>query len=87
MSPETLFQSGGIAFVVLAVMAFEALMLARYMRRLPVILGGLGAGACLVLALRAALLQQGWAMIALFLALSFVFHAFEVVQWLRQARQ
>jgi hypothetical protein len=62
-------------------------VLARQIRHMPAILGGLGAGACLVLALRAALLQQGWPQIALFLAISFVFHAFEVRQWLRQAKQ
>lgn len=83
MTMEPLFQSGHIAFVILAVMALEALILARYFKRLPAMFAGLGAGACLVLALRAALLQQGWTMIAIFLALSFVFHITEIRQWLR----
>ncbi len=83
MSFEALFQSGHIAFIILAIMALEGIFLARYFKRLPAMFAGLGAGACLVLALRAALLQQGWAMIALFLSLSFVFHITEIRQWLR----
>jgi hypothetical protein len=86
MSFETLFQSGNVAFIILAVMALEGFIFARYFKRLPAMFFGLAAGACLVLALRAALLQQGWAMIAIFLALSFVFHIMEIRQWLRLAK-
>jgi MFS superfamily sulfate permease-like transporter len=83
MSFEALYQSGNIAYVILALMVVEALVLARYFRRLPGLLTGLFAGACFVLALRAALLQQSWMMIGSFLALAFVFHVTEVWQWLR----
>jgi hypothetical protein len=83
MSFEALYQSGNIAYVILALMVIEALVLARYFRRLPGLLTGLFAGACFVLALRAALLQQSWMMIGSFLALAFVFHVTEVWQWLR----
>jgi hypothetical protein len=83
MSFESLFQSGHIALVILAIMALEAVVLARYFKRLPALFAGLAAGACLVLALRAALLQQGWIMISIFLSLSFVFHVTEIRQWLR----
>lgn len=86
MSFEALFQSGDIAFALLAIMLVEALALAVYARRFPGILLGLAAGACLILALRASLLQQSWQMIALFLVMSFVFHIVEIAQWLRLAR-
>jgi MFS superfamily sulfate permease-like transporter len=85
MSIETLFQSGTIAFVILAVMLAEAVFFARYFKRFPSMITGLAAGACLVLALRAALVGQGWFVIATFLALSFVFHLMEIRQWLRLA--
>ena len=86
MSLESLFTSGNVAFLIVAVMLAEALFFARYVKRFPGILAGLAAGACLVFALRAALLQQGWTSIAFFLALSFVFHALEILQWLRLAK-
>jgi CBS-domain-containing membrane protein len=86
MSMEALFSSGDIVFVILAIMLAEALVLMRHMRRQPGLWLGLAAGACLVLALRAALLQQGWAVIAGFMLASFVFHGLEVWQWLRPAR-
>jgi MFS superfamily sulfate permease-like transporter len=86
MSLDVLFQTGNIALLVLAIMAAEALFFARYFKRFPGMLLGLAAGACLVLALRAALLQQGWTSIALFLSLSFVFHVMEILQWLRLAK-
>jgi MFS superfamily sulfate permease-like transporter len=86
MSLDVLFQTGNIAWIVLAIMAAEALFFARYFKRLPGMLLGLAAGASLVLALRAALLQQGWTSIALFLSLSFVFHVMEILQWLRLAK-
>jgi MFS superfamily sulfate permease-like transporter len=83
MSFEVLYSSGNIAYVILALMALEALLLSRFFKRLPGLLTGLLAGACFVLALRAALLQQGWEIIASFLALAFAFHVTEVWQWLR----
>jgi MFS superfamily sulfate permease-like transporter len=83
MSFEALYQSGNIAFVILVLMAVEAVLLSRFFKRLPGLLTGLVAGACFVLALRAALLQQSWMVIGSFLALAFVFHVTEVWQWLR----
>ncbi len=83
MSFEALFQSGNIAILILAIMLAEALFFARYLKRFPGMLAGLAAGACLVLAMRSALLQQPWSSIAIFLSLSFVFHVLEILQWLR----
>lgn len=83
---QQLFQSGDIVFLFLAVMAAEALFFARHAKRFPSILTGLCAGASLVLALRAALLDQGWEMIAVFMTVGGLFHAVEVWQWLRLAR-
>ena len=83
MSFEALYQSGNIAYIILALMLGEAVLLSRFFKRLPGLLTGLIAGACFVLALRAALLQQHWTVIGSFLALAFVFHVTEVWQWLR----
>lgn len=83
MSFEALFQSGNIAILILAIMLAEALFFARYLKRFPGMLAGLAAGACLVLAMRSALLQQPWSSTAIFLSLSFVFHVLEILQWLR----
>jgi hypothetical protein len=83
MSMEALFQSGNIAVIILAIMAAEVLVLAKLFKWSPALYAGLAAGACLVLALRAALLQQDWIIIAFFLALSFMFHLTELWQWRR----
>lgn len=87
MSMGGLFESGAVTLLILAVMAVEAVLLRHYLRALPVLAAGLAAGAALVLALRAALLQQHWHMIALFLVLSFVFHLVEIQQCLRLAKR
>jgi hypothetical protein len=87
MSLEALFQSGNIAVLIIAIMVAEAILLAPVFKRIPGMLAGLAAGACLVLALRAALLQHAWPSIAIFLCLSFVFHVMEILQWLRLAKQ
>jgi hypothetical protein len=79
--------SGAVAWLMLAVMLAEIVVLARLWRRLPVMLWGLLAGAALVLALRAAVLDHGAAWIVAFISLSFVFHVLEVRQWLRLAKQ
>lgn len=86
MSLQSLFQSGNVAFIIVAIILAEGLFFARYIKRYPGLLAGLAAGAFLVLALRAALLQQSWTVIALFLFLSFAFHILEVLQWLRLAK-
>jgi hypothetical protein len=86
MSFETLFQSGQVVWVIIGVMVLEAIVLMSYLRRFPAMAASLAAGACLVLALRAALLQQNWTYIALFLLLGFVFHILEIWQWMRIAK-
>lgn len=86
MSLEALFQSGNIAVLIIVVMLAETLFFARYFRRFPGMFAGLAAGACLVLALRAALLDQAWTNIAFYLSLSFFFHIMEIRQWLRLAK-
>jgi hypothetical protein len=83
---EQFYQSGNVAFLILAIMAAEALYFARHARRFPFMLTGLVAGACIVLALRAALLQQGWMVVGFFLAIGAIFHIIEIWQWLRMAR-
>jgi hypothetical protein len=84
---EEFVQSGYVALFILAVLALEALYFARYVRRFPAFLSGLASGAFMALALHAALLQQGWRMIAAFLFLSGVFHATEIWNWLRLVRR
>lgn len=87
MSLDVLFQSGNIAFLIVGIMFAEFLFFARHFKRFPAIFAGLAAGACLVLALRSALLQHEWTTIALFLLFSFVFHMMEILQWLRLTKQ
>jgi hypothetical protein len=87
MTMDVFFQSGHVAFVMLAVMVLELWLLRRYLRHMPIIAAGLGAGACLVLALRSALLDHGWPVISIFLIMSFGFHLLEIQQCLRLARR
>ena len=87
MTMGALFQSGHVALVMLGVMALELWLLRHHLLRMPVIAAGLAAGACLVLALRSALLGHGWPIIALFLVMSFLFHLVEIRQCLRIAKQ
>lgn len=86
MSLEALFQSGDITYLFIAVMAVEALLFAGCFKRIPGLFAGLAAGACLVLALRSALLDQPWTFVAFFVSLSFVFHVMEIRQWLRHPK-
>ncbi len=71
-----LFASGRIADLILAVLAVQSLTLALWHRRtgrgIPPaeLLGFALAGACLLLALRAALTGAAWPMVALWLALA-----------------
>jgi CBS-domain-containing membrane protein len=83
MNLESLFATGNVAFLIGAIILIEALVFARHLKRFPGMLAGLAAGACLVFALRAALLHQSWTSIAVYLVLGFVFHALEILQWLR----
>ena len=86
MTIEGFFQSGHVAFVMLAVMALELWLLRHHLRNLPMIAPSLAAGACLVLALRSALLGHSWIAIALLLVSSFGFHLLEIHQCLRHAK-
>jgi hypothetical protein len=86
MNFEALFQSGNIVWVIILIMAGEAIILRSYMKQVPAMAASLAAGGCLVLALRAALLQQSWIYVALFLSLGFVFHILEIWQWMRIAK-
>ena len=75
-----LFASGRIVDLVLAITALEAALLLAYHRRTgrgPApkdVVGMLLAGACLMLALREALVGAEWRWIALWLAAAFVAH-------------
>lgn len=86
MSLESLFNSGDIAFLALAVIVAEIVFLARNIRENAPLIYGLAAGACLLLALRAALADAHWHQTALFLAGSLLFHIMEVRRWLRPGR-
>ena len=80
-----MFQSGVIVDVILAFMAVElfVLILVRKQPWLRVqlieLMVNLGAGAALLLALRAALLASAWPRIALWLLMALVFHLWELV--------
>src|SRR6476659_9834869 len=79
-----LFASGRIALLVLGVMLVEGVVLLALARRsgavrLFPIAANLASGACLVLALRAALVDAPWTLTALWLGLSFAAHAADLV--------
>jgi hypothetical protein len=77
---EALFASGRVVDIALALMLLEAAWLWVYRRMRgrafpPADLAwNLAAGACLLLALRAALTQAGWPWVALFLSAALVAH-------------
>ena len=81
---EQFITSGAVTVVILCVLVIEAVIVSVYLvrrnqkPRLPGFLAGLAAGGCLVLALREALTNGGWVMIAIFLTLSFLAHAIEL---------
>jgi hypothetical protein len=83
---DELIGSGFITLVILSILAAEALFYLFYLKRLRGMLATLAAGACLVMALRAALLDHSTAELALFLALGFIFHVLEVWQWLKMSK-
>jgi hypothetical protein len=84
---EEFFTSGHVVYLILALMLVEVIVLAKFLRRVPAMFWGLCAGGCLVLALWAALVAQGAALIGLFLTMSFVCHLLEVQQWLSLAKR
>jgi hypothetical protein len=75
-----LFTSGRIADVILGLVLLEAVALIVYWRRTrrgvaPAdVIFNLGAGACLLMALRGALMQTGWHATAFWLAAALVAH-------------
>lgn len=84
MTPEEFVSSGRAADLVLAAMAIEfAVLLARRGDR-PIGAAAMGAalalapGACLVLALRAALVGEGWPLIAFWVAASLPLHLLDL---------
>ena len=83
---DELVGSGAITSIVLAVLAAEGLFYILYFKRLRKMLATLAAGACLVLALRAALLHRPSGELAFFLTLGFLFHVLEIWQWLRMSK-
>jgi uncharacterized membrane protein len=87
MNFEAFFQSGNVVWLIIFVMIVEAILLLRYFKNAPAMAASLAAGACLVLALRAALLHQNWTYIAMFLSFGFVFHILEIWQWMQIAKR
>jgi hypothetical protein len=90
MGLPRLFDSGAIAVLILAVLLVEAVAMRFALAsrglggRYHTVLAGLLAGAGLVAALGAGLAQWDWGWIAVFLALSFLAHAFEVCFFMRR---
>jgi hypothetical protein len=78
-----LFASGRIAELILFVMLVEGVVLLVLARRgssrLVPVAANLTSGACLVLALRAALVDAAWPHVAVWLGLSFAAHAADLV--------
>ena len=77
---DEFFSSGRIADLLLGLMALEAALLGVYRHlagrgpSLAGLLANLGAGACLLLALRALLTGAGWHMAALWLSGALILH-------------
>ena len=95
---ESLFESGRIVDLILALMALEALALLAlaviwrhrlpdcWKQRLPVagLLLNLAAGACLLLALRAVLTDAGWRLAGAWLTAALLAHVGDLAQRLRR---
>ena len=78
---QSLFDSGRIVDFILLVMLVEmAVLTATRRMRLPDVVFLMLPGACLLLALRGALVGAPWPMIAMALAASFVAHIVDVVR-------
>jgi len=81
---ESLVSSGTVTLIALAVLAGELVLLALLRRgKLALTLANVLSGAFLILALRAALLDQPPTMIALWLGLGFVAHLADLFGRLR----
>ena len=89
---ESLFASGRIADIALAVMAAEAViiyMVIAYQAdvvRYRALFANLAAGACLVIAVRLALVGANWQWIAVALAASLLAHSTDLALRLRAPR-
>jgi uncharacterized membrane protein len=79
----SLIESGAFIYMVLGAMAVEALLLRRHILRNPSILAGLTAGGCLMLALRAALIDASTLQVTIWLGASLLCHGLELLFWLR----
>ncbi|MFO1151796.1 MAG: hypothetical protein U1E62_25755 [Alsobacter sp.] len=83
------FASGAIAQLVLGLMFFEAALLVVLLRARPgalvPLLANLASGACMIMALGAALTQAEWTTTATWLCGSFLAHGTELVLRLRAA--
>lgn len=86
MMLDEIVGSAAVTSIILAILAAEALFYILYFKRLRSMLPTLAAGACLVLALRGALLHHTTTEVAAFLALGFVFHVMEVRAWLKMSK-
>ncbi len=79
-----LFATGRIVDLILALMILETIVLAGYHHhtgrgvRVATLLTNMAAGACLLVALRAALAGAPWGAVAAALAVAFAMHAFDL---------
>jgi len=93
---EQLFASGSIIDLILVIFAVEAAIVLVYLRRSGLLRSGRGvgglfaniaAGACLLLAVRAALTDTAWQWVALWIGLSLPFHLADLAaRWGSPAR-
>lgn len=85
---DALISSGAIVWVALGVLLFEAVVVLSWARsratRMSFLANGLS-GACLILALRAALIDAGALPVAVWLGLGFVAHLADVALRLRRS--
>lgn len=76
----SLFETGNVVLIILGLVVVEAIGLAVFRRRtgrgIPMVpmLANLAAGGCLMLAIRAALLDQDWTWTGFFMALALMAH-------------
>lgn len=80
---QALFESGRIIDLVLLIFVIEAAVAIVWLRRrqrgIAGLAANLAAGACLLLALRAALVGSGWQAVAFWIGLSLPFHLLDLV--------
>lgn len=86
-----LIESGRVADLILAIMVLEAAVLCALAMRRPArepvagLLLNLGAGASLVLALRASITGADWAVVGAWLAVALLAHAGDLIERLRRS--